>query len=838
MSVVISLGAQIFHKRAEEAVKNSPIINCLGNTDPDLSDILIYTHPDSDETYFFKDEESRLYLMLGIKVSQPPFTVNAHLQLRLTAEPDEDDTQAFRLKLAYHDTIFQLGNLLSDEDKEKLDDAAKDQLNPILADFTPIVPLGSLLATDAELVDMPLLRIPGVDMTSDDRVSDSTLVIGLEFSTDNGVDRDAFMEDFTANPRGSAAWHLSVDDRLILARVNEVLAQIDFTQDAEDGVENWIATTETRAFWTGDNVNGQMLMPWHDNFVTENMSDHPIWFKVIGFYDMVVVGLATESYALGYADFSVETDDDGVPQITVTAHLFAAGSGFIPIEITDDDQPAPTHVAPAEVAPGLSVSEFSYGEEFLACTGTDSHPGLPGNARIQVADSLSLVLDTSTVNPCGGIMAYSQSAHLYGQSTVAAGLPISNTGEAPLWICGISFVDPDDVFELSTNAQFPVSLPAGESVVLNVHYNSPDSDPHSGQLVITCNDVDERHYSVALTGRLYGGLHPSVASGMGCFEKPENIPPQEWFENLGGMLRDVQPYVDGTITPDHTLEVRITGLSPDALVHVLDGRGTILSTSVYAEKAHHLSIPNTAESVKVEGKSVNRSMSMLMSVSRAVAVGRFESDVPPTAVAQDHRFVYAAFKDHVAIVSLHDPEKPTEVAALPLQNVESIRLSDQQLIVSTERELHVVDVSDPYTPTIQHRMRSAAFDVHGKHLVVADKASMRVYELRIGSSPRLEDVIHLTATPKRLEIERYGKGLVLASDTGNFSVRSLSRVDLAHAKPVRAAQNRSRATAVRQFQLEIRPNKERGGFDLIRQRFGDVRLHTGRIEKQLSRRRR
>ncbi|MCA9331070.1 hypothetical protein KC957_03400, partial [Candidatus Saccharibacteria bacterium] len=177
-------------------------------------------------------------------------------------------------------------------------------------------------------------------------------------------------------------------------------------------------------------------------------------------------------------------------------------------------------------------------------------------------------------------------------------------------------------------------------------------------------------------------------------------------------------------------------------------------------------------------------------------------------------------------------------AALPLQKVESMRLADQQLIVNTERELHIVDVSDPYTPTIQHRMRSAAFNVHGKHLVVADKASMRVYELRAGSSPRLEEVINLTATPKQLRVERYGKGLVLSSDTGDFSVRSLSRADLAHAKPVRAAQNRSSAAAVRQFQLEIRPNRDRGGFDVLRQRFGDVRLHTGRIEKQLSKRRR
>ena len=54
------------------------------------------------------------------------------------------------------------------------------------------------------------------------------------------------MEDFEDDPRGSASWHISVDDRLILARVNQELTQIDFTQDSDTGIDNWIATTETR----------------------------------------------------------------------------------------------------------------------------------------------------------------------------------------------------------------------------------------------------------------------------------------------------------------------------------------------------------------------------------------------------------------------------------------------------------------------------------------------------------------------------------------------------------------------------------------------------------------
>lgn len=837
MSAVISLGSEIFHKRAEEAIKTSPIINCLGNIDATLADMLVYTHPDSNETFFHKDDESNLYLMLAIKLSKPPALVNAHLQLQITAEADEEDAQSFRLTLGYHDILFELGEVLTPDNKQKLQNAAIVYLNPVLSNFAPVVPLGALLATDTELVDSPLLRIPNVDMNSADRQSEPTLVIGLEFSTDNGVNRNRFMEDFKDDPRGSASWHISVDDRLILARVNQELTQIDFTQDSDTGIDNWIATTETRAFWTGENVEGQLFMPWHEGYVSDNMADHPIWFKVVGFYR--IGSIATESYALGYADLSIETDADDIEQITVNAHIFAAGSGIIPVTITDDNQPPPTPIAPAEVAPNLSVNAFSYGQQFLACSGMDSHIGLVGNGEIQVVNSLSLVLDRSRINPCGGVMGYTQSAHLYGQSGVEAELNIRNIGEAPLWICSIATDDPDSVFELAINAQFPLHLPAGDSALLKVHYNSPDTAVHTGQLIISCNDLYDRHYSVTLTGQLYGGLHSSVISELGCFRKPENMPPPDWYESFGGIINNIDTYVDGTITPEHLLEVRVGGMSRDTVIHILDGRGTSLLTSIYAENAHHMSIPPSAKFMKVEGKPLEKSpLSIMMSVSRGEKVGYFKADKSPVAYEQDRHFVYAAFPDRVAIISVHDPQKPTEIATLAMQNAGSVRLVSEQLVVSNKEGIQIFDISDPYSPTLRHRMKPAPFDVYGDQLVIGDDTSLRIYNMRSGSLPSLHHVLKLSRPPQQLKINRREKAIFMTSEADSYSVhaRSLSNADLAHAKTVQALESKGAHQCVRQYLLEIRPNKDRGGFDIVQQRYGDLRLHTGRIEKQLNRR--
>ena len=837
MSLVISLSSDIFRRRAEEAVKTGPQVNCLGNSDPqdeDIQNVLFYTHPDPDETFFWKNEQRELFLMIGMKVSAGEGLLNAHLRLGITAQINEDDPQAFNFIFEFGAIEFEIVDILNEERKAKLNQTASAQLGPFLQDFAVTVPLSALVATNAQIVDPPLLRIPDVDMTSTQRRSANTLVVGLEISTDTGVNRDQFMEEFTDNPRGSVEWNLSVDKTLMRARVNEALSAMDFTQDAEDGVENWIYTEETKAFWSGDNVEGQMMMPWHDSFVAEHMLEHPIWFKIIGFYN-TSASIAVEAYILGYADLSVAEDDEGIPQIMVNPYLFAAGWGIIPITIPDDQQPLPVAIAPAEVAPGLTVTAISFNNRRLAFDGGDNHPGLPGNAHLQVPNELSLVLDRGTIGNCGGLSTYSQEAHLYNETTVESGFYLTNTGEAPLFICRFTLDDPDGVFSIAANAQLPVVLPAGESVLLKLRYLAPDEAAHSGQLTLYCNDPTKKLAIIALTGRLYGGYSASDLMGIGCFEKPEMLPPQDWFENMGKLLRDIGSYVEGTITPEHMLEVHVSGLSPDAIIRVLDKGGKSIAESFPFGEAAYVSTPMSGvDALKIERLGKNQgALSLLLTTTHTQTIGHFAADQPPDSLAQDRGYIYAAFPDRVAIISIEEPRKPVEVAHLPVKQVTTTKLVNQHLLVGTPQNIQVYDISDPHTPSLHHRMATGPFDAFDDQVIVGAGKSIRFYTIRPGETPALKHTLKLPAIPRRLSVYRQGKDIILDSDAASFRVKSLAPKDLRKAKRFTTMRDLTPDFGAHMFQLLARANP-RGGVDIQQHRHGELRLRIASISNLLN----
>jgi hypothetical protein len=109
-------------------------------------------------------------------------------------------------------------------------------------------------------------------MTTDQALSENTLIVGLEVDSDSGVERDFFLAQYQENPRGDSDWRLDVDKSLLRQLADEILANTDFTEDSEDGnaIENWTETHSSQAYWTGDPVSGEWIFPWHEIYVQDH----------------------------------------------------------------------------------------------------------------------------------------------------------------------------------------------------------------------------------------------------------------------------------------------------------------------------------------------------------------------------------------------------------------------------------------------------------------------------------------------------------------------------------------------------------------------------------------
>ena len=92
------------------------------------------------------------------------------------------------------------------------------------------------------------------------------------------------------------------------------------------------------------------------------------------------------------------------------------------------------------------------------------------------------------------------------------------------------------------------------------------------------------------------------------------------------------------------------------------------------------------------------------------------------------KHAYITSERHLHVVNLSDSQHLSLIASIPFPNaVSGAKLSGQRLFVAGPREIYIVDVSNPNTPSLASTTRTAAplgpikaFDVHNDYLYVMD----------------------------------------------------------------------------------------------------------------------
>lgn len=851
MSIVLALSAAIFHRRAEVAFKDDPLVACLEDFTLDgggmLRNPLVFTHPDPNETHFLREDDDvhlRIAIKVGATLDDYDFLFNAYVRLQLVGEIIDDARQTVALAFIFVSIDFQINNLLSEGDQATLRHSLAEFLEPVLDELRPDIPLAAVLSSSAELVDPVALRLPGT------LPSALTLVVGLEVAGDADVDHAAFYDVFEANPRGSFEWSLSVDSGIMRDTIDEELANRDFTEEAPDdnGIDDWVQTEETRVYWSGDDVAGELLFPWHENDVRARFAQHPIWFKIIGIY-RTDAGHPVLAYVLGEADLLVTDDDEGQPAVFIDSFLFAAGWTLnpIPAPLSDDDQPDPIAVTSANVTTdGLRIANIAWDESRLTFNGADDHSGMPGNGVIQAPTAVDVIYDKGGRGPCQpfiiGVSGQDGSV-LTDDNTVTKSLWIGNTGLAPLWLCHLNLEDPDGVFQVQ--ADLPLSVAPGQFGEIGIRLTVTDEETHTASLTIRTNDPNNQEVVIALSGRLFGSdLEGIYGNRLACVEKPEDIPPQEWFEILGELLTHPDDVVKGDLTPEHELEITLAGLPSGTIIHVLDDQGQLVAQSVSIDSFHHLSVPTEGNvMLKVSEQRLPRAadMALRLSIGRNEPLVHVKARETPQALAMDERnIIYALFHERLALFNATMPTKAQEIANYRCEGAQQLGLYNYLGLVATPQKLLGIDVRNPFSPTLQHEMPLAEevhFQIFVDHLVLFSPTSVSVYRLEQRGSPMWEGELE-TKTPLSA-VAPLNDGVALIGKEGGYVMPALTRLGLQKARrletlPPQLASRLQPTTLASFYRYRLAPLQD-GGFAIVDRRAGDLPIDADAVRTYMQR---
>jgi hypothetical protein len=109
MSIVLSLGADIFRRRAEVALKSSPQVHCIDATDSaHLENLVVSNHPSPDQTFFHKGSDRLVYLLIGLQIHVNPWIFIAHMKMKISAEINDPDLRSFRFVLEFDQLLFEI----------------------------------------------------------------------------------------------------------------------------------------------------------------------------------------------------------------------------------------------------------------------------------------------------------------------------------------------------------------------------------------------------------------------------------------------------------------------------------------------------------------------------------------------------------------------------------------------------------------------------------------------------------------------------------------------------------------------------------------------------------
>ena len=128
---------------------------------------------------------------------------------------------------------------------------------------------------------------------------------------------------------------------------------------------------------------------------------------------------------------------------------------------------------------------------------------------------------------------------------------------------------------------------------------------------------------------------------------------------------------------------------------------------------------------------------------------------PDNSVTLSAEYAYITTAEHLHVVDLSDWQQPARVAAMPFPDkVGNAKLSGHRLFVAGQREIYIVDVSNPNHPSLQATTRTLTplgqiktFDVHETHLYVLDKHYLHIFNVAT-EEPRF--VESMAVSPSRL----------------------------------------------------------------------------------------
>jgi hypothetical protein len=384
------------------------------------------------------------------------------------------------------------------------------------------------------------------------------------------------------------------------------------------------------------------------------------------------------------------------------------------------------------------------------------------------------------------------------KDTVVSHFQIANSGEAPLWICGVEKVaDTDDVFDVDPPlCGFPMQISSGGSVGFGIRMNVPEAQAssdkiYSAEYLVRCNDPNQS----LVTINVHGTRHPRPSSGE-CIELPDPHPTPDVIESLHDMIYGHLPEIEQNfpVGPDpsgisnHYLDVTISGLSQDISLKVLDVSGRLVAKSQYLNDLNILHIPlmgSQEYQFAMTAQNMQGSGQVGWAVSRIIRIGTFHSDQRILGLAAYGPYVFVHTEGEIDIVGIDDPAVPKKVSKIELGNCDRIEVRGDRLYALTSTTLTILDIRDP--SSVKPIRAVPAFPgsklwFGGDQMLLFNEHRIRVYGLDKKDGPRLlHEYEPMEALVAAAIWER--KYVVLIGDSV-YAVKSLVADELAKATPV------------------------------------------------------
>lgn len=655
VSISAAVHARVFFRRAEQALKTTPSLGCLSDIGALSGPRFIpaaagFRRHDGELQFVLTLDGKAVTWLFGVPL---PVDLALDVYVAISAETVGDRRLTVELVFAYSGfdvfTVDDDGRRqpleLDDAQSADVDQMLSDSLDQVLGELTVPLALTPLVASDRSVDHDPALTLSSAEAgeTAD------TLLIGVEVESDDNADRSYFRNTYAPSSLGERDWTVEVDARLFTETVQEHFDSLEL----EGEVDGWADTDEVRAFWSEAPVPGDDYGQTPE--INAVADDHPIWaiiegdFTVFSGLGELAGSVELGSWAVVFADLAVEDGD-----IVAIPGVLSAGYGIVRIAVPEEPLD-PVEVTSATLGDQLRVEGFDFDKDRLALLGTDDHAGLPGEPLLDVPEMVKVELTWHVIGSglCTGLTALGEITE--NGDAILSRPRFGNVGSAPLWMCGAEIEDDTAGVFSVVGPTFPLRINPGQTRRLAVAMAAADGDSatYTATLRLRINEMARAFVFVPISGHReprpsLGPIVPGV-----CIEKPEHLPPPEWFEDLWEWLTDPREVFDDPPAPDDLLLIAVMGLPAEAVLVATDRAGIRVDTAAGGD--HRLVLPSEGSTVRLLGAD----QGALKSVSGAWV--RTASWHPVGDWRTDEKIVaYTVRESNVAVLT------PKKLALVPL----------------------------------------------------------------------------------------------------------------------------------------------------------------------------